>query len=110
MVNLIKQKKSSDAMIRKNPAFLSKNADAVECPRSARLHRNLSADSDSVCRSGDIFSGTASPGNPGPDEDNGLRASEVLVECMMVMIRVPREDTISGNLGDVTGNRKNRPS
>jgi len=88
MVSPIKQKKSSDVMIRDNPAFLSRNADAVECPRSVKLHRNLSADSDPVCRSGHIFSGTASPGNLGPDEDSGLRASEVLVECMMVMIRV----------------------
>jgi len=75
MVTPAKQKKSSDAMIRNNPAFLSKNAGTVKCPRSARLQRNLSADSDSVCRSGDsdIFCGTASPGNPGPDEDNGER-------------------------------------
>lgn len=64
------EKKNWEAAISNKPAFLSKNADAVECHRSERPPTR------SGCRSGEVSSGMddleASPGSRGPEEDDRL--------------------------------------
>jgi hypothetical protein len=63
MKTLDRQKKSWDAAINNNPAFLSKNPDAVECHRSERLR----GCADSGRRSGDVSeSSVADPLAGGP--------------------------------------------